>query len=203
MFDPILLLQDPSLPAIAGFELSVIDWIGLGIGGLFALLGFIRGLWWQVIRLVGLMASVALARTFSASWGEALHQSSDLSVGVATGAVWLGLFLCGIILTAVLGTLGKKSLQAMQLGLADRVGGLLVGLATGVLIHLSWLVVFAHLGPQPWTAEQLQETYSRSVLQTVTTRYPVLTQKQTEASDQLQEWLGNEASQWKSPSKVK
>jgi uncharacterized membrane protein required for colicin V production len=203
MLDPILLLQDSSATAGTGFELGAIDWIGVGICGLFTLLGILRGLWWQVIRLAGMIGSAALARTFSAPWGEALHQSSDLSIEVATGSVWLGLFLGGLVLTAIFGTIGKKSLQAMQLGLVDRAGGLVAGMATGALIHVAWLVVLAHLGPQPWTAEQLENTYSRTLLQAVTTRYPVLTQKQTQASDQLNLWLGGADGVSTSPNKVK
>jgi len=185
-------LQQTADAAEAGFHLSWIDWAGVGFGGIFTLLGILRGLWWQVIRLVGLVCSVALARTFSAPWGAALENSSNLSGEVAVGVVWVGLFLIGIVITAVLGTIGKKSLKAMQLGMLDRFGGLLAGLTTGLLLHLAWLVVLAHLGPQPWTAKQLEGTYSRSLLQTVTTRYPVLTQKNTEASDSLFQWLGSE-----------
>jgi uncharacterized membrane protein required for colicin V production len=177
--------------AASGIELGWIDWIGLGLGATFMVLGLMRGLWWQVIRLLGLLGAAALARTFSAPWGAALEKSTDISHEVAVGIVWVGLFLAGIILTAILGTLGKKSLQAMQLGTLDRFGGLLAGLATGVLLHVSWLVVLAHLGPQPWTANRLDGTYSRSLLQVFTTRYPVLTQKETLAADSIQEWLGS------------
>ncbi len=188
----VLPLQETVLDAAASLELGAFDWIGLGIVGLFLLLGIWRGLWWQVVRLVGLVASVVLARTFSAPWGSALQESSDLSSEVSTGLVWLGLFLIGLILTAVLGTVGKKSLDAMQLGLVDRVGGLLAGLATGLLLHTAWLVALAHLGPQPWTANQLEGTYSRGLLQFVTTRYPVLTQKETKSSDSMFDWLGTD-----------
>jgi uncharacterized membrane protein required for colicin V production len=177
------------------FSLSIIDWIGVGITGLFMLLGFMRGLWWQVIRLLGLVGSAVLARTLSAPWGAMLEERTELSSEVAVGAVWVGLFLIGILLTAVLGTVGKKSLEAMQLGLVDRAGGMLAGLATGALLHVAWLVVLAHLGPQPWTAEQLEGTYSRGLLQTVTTRYPVLTQQETHASDALHQWLGRKSVQ--------
>ncbi|MFT7487591.1 MAG: hypothetical protein ACI9F9_003452, partial [Candidatus Paceibacteria bacterium] len=76
-----------------------------------------------------------------------------------------------------------------------RAGGMLAGLATGALLHVAWLVVLAHLGPQPWTAEQLEGTYSRGLLQTVTTRYPVLTQQETHASDALHQWLGRKSVQ--------
>ena len=186
------LLQDSASAAEAGFELSWIDWVGVVLAGIFTLLGILRGLWWQVIRLLGLVGSAALARTFSAPWGSALEEASDLSGEVATGIVWVGLFLLGIVITALLGTLGKKSLEAMQLGLVDRFGGLVAGLATGLVLHVAWLVVLAHLGPQPWTADRLEGTYSRNLLQTVTTRYPVLTQKETHASDSLFQWLGTD-----------
>ncbi|MFT7668334.1 MAG: putative membrane protein required for colicin V production [Planctomycetota bacterium] len=176
-----------------GFQLSWVDWVGAGLGGIFALLGILRGLWWQVIRLLGILGSVALARTFSAPWGAALEQSSELSSEVATGVVWLGLFLIGIIITAVLGTIGKKSIEAIQLGLVDRAGGLIAGVATGMLLHVAWLVALAHLGPQPWTANKLEGTYSKGLLQAVTTRYPVLTQSETHASESLHQWLGAES----------
>lgn len=192
-FDLLPTLQEVSETANGEFQLSWIDWVGVVLGGLFMLLGILRGLWWQVIRLLGLLGSAALARTFSAPWGQALEESSDLSGEVATGVVWVGLFLIGIVLTAVLGTLGKKSLEAMQLGMVDRFGGLLAGLATGALLHVAWLVVLAHLGPQPWTADRLDGTYSRGLLQAVTTRYPVLTQKETHAADSLFQWLGPDA----------
>jgi len=195
-----MLLEEPAA-AEAGFQLSWIDWVGAIMGGLFLLLGLLRGLWWQVIRLIGLLASAMLARTFSAPWGEALRESSDLSSEVATGVVWVGLFVLGIAITALVGTLGKKSLEAMQLGLADRFGGALAGLATGMLLHVAWLVVLAHLGPQPWTAEALEGTYSRTLLQTATTRYSVLTQSETLAADSLFTWLGTDAPAGSSSSK--
>lgn len=183
------LVQDA--PAEAGLELSWIDWVGLGLFSTFAVLGLLRGLWWQVVRLIGIAASVALARTFSAPWGEALEAKTQWSPEISTGVVWVGLFVLGLVATALLGTLGKKSLQVMQLGLADRFGGLLAGIATGGLLHVAWLVVMAHLGPQPWTADALDDTYSRNLLQAVTTRYPVLTQKETYASDSMIQWLGD------------
>jgi uncharacterized membrane protein required for colicin V production len=191
--EALLPLQGTIEAADPGFHLEWVDWVGIVLGGLFMLLGILRGLWWQVIRLLGLVGSAALARTLSAPWGAALQENSDLSSEVAIGVVWVGLFLIGIVITAVLGTLGKKSLEAMQLGLADRCGGLLAGLATGLLLHVAWLVVLAHLGPQPWTAERLEGTYSRRLLQTVTTRYPVLTQRETHAADSLFQWLGTES----------
>ena len=45
-------------------NLSALHWIdqvGLGISALFLALGAWRGLWWQVVRLLGLAAAVAIA----------------------------------------------------------------------------------------------------------------------------------------------
>jgi len=171
---------------------GVIDWIGLGIASLFMLLGFMRGLWWQIVRLFGLIGAAALARMFSGPWGARLQESSDLSGSIAVGVVWVGLFLGGVVLTALIGSLGKRGLEAIQLGLQDRLGGLVAGLVTGLVLHLAWMVVLAHLGPQPWTANQFDQTYSRVLLQSVTTRYPVLTAQETPGSDGLFFWLGTE-----------
>ena len=43
-------------------EMHWLDLIGLVLCLVFIILGTVRGLWWQVIRLVGLAAAVALAR---------------------------------------------------------------------------------------------------------------------------------------------
>lgn len=189
MLNLLSVLQDNAQSA-GETSLSVIDWIGIGIATIFMVLGFMRGLWWQVIRLLGLAGAAVLARTFSAPWGALLEDKTDISGDIAVGVVWVALFLLGVILTAVLGTLGKKGLAAIQLGMVDRAGGLLAGLATGALLHVAWLVVLAQLGPQPWTANQLEGTYSRGLLQAVTTRYPVLTQNETKGSDAMHQWLG-------------
>ena len=187
------LLQDADVEA-ASFTLKWIDWIAVGLGGLFMLLGLLRGLWWQVIRLVGLVASAFLARTFADSWGAALQGITNMSLSVSVGIVWMGLFVIGIVITAFLGTLGKKSLEAIQLGMMDRAGGALAGFATGLLIHVALLLALAYLGPQPWTDQTLEGTHSRSLLQLVTTRYSVLSKKDTESNMDLQQWLGTGSS---------
>lgn len=181
------LLQDT--PPDSSFSLAWIDWVAVGLGGIFLLLGLLRGLWWQVMRFVGLIASALLARTFADSWGATLQGTLEVSTEVAVGIVWVGLFLLGIVLTAVLGTLGKKSLEAMQLGLMDRAGGAVAGALTGLFLHVAFLVVLGYLGPQPWTDGALEGTYSRSLLQYVTTRHSVLAKEESESTQLLRQWL--------------
>jgi len=184
-----LLVLSQSVPDAPGLQLHWIDWTGVALIGGFALLGLLRGLWWQVVRLVGLVASVALARTFSGAGAERLEGWTSWSPEIAQGVAWLGILVAGLLVTALVGTVGKKSLDAMKLGLVDRAGGAAVGLATGALLHVAGLLALAHLGPQPWTEDTLAGTHSRGLLQLVTTRYPVLLREQPAEADGLLRWL--------------
>lgn len=185
----LLLFQDSAVSS--GFTLEWIDWVGIGICCLFTLLGLIRGLWWQVIRLVGLVGAAFLARFLSGPWGKWLQDKSEMPSEISTGLVWLGVFVLGIAITAVIGTIGKKSLEAMKLGFVDRLGGMFAGLATGLVLQAALLVSLAHLAPQGWVQGTLAGTYSRGLLEVVTTEWPILTQRQSEASDHIRVLLQN------------
>ncbi len=187
-----LLIQETA--AETGFTLEWIDWLGAGICGLFTLLGLLRGLWWQVIRLVGLVGAAFLARFLSGPWGDWLAETTDMPSEVATGLVWVGVFIVGIVITALLGTIGKKSLEAMKLGFVDRFGGLVAGLATGLVLHSAILLGLAYLSPQNWMQKTLEGTYSKSVLEVVTTQWPILARKQTESGDYLRTLLDSGSS---------
>lgn len=135
----------------ASIGLRWVDQVGLFLVLCFILLGIWRGLWWQVIRLVGVVASVVLARSlaprFVPSVEAAFPEFAEMSAGVAYGVVWTALFLAGLVVASVLGMLGKRALQAMQLGLVDRAGGAVAGAATGVLVHCALLVVLGQTAP--------------------------------------------------------
>ena len=181
------LLQESA--AAPGFTLEWIDWVGLGLCGLFALLGLVRGLWWQVIRLVGLVGAAFLARFLSGPWGQWVQEKSEMPSEVATGLVWVGVFVLGIAVTAVVGTIGKKSLEAMKLGFVDRFGGMIAGLATGLVLQAAVLVSMAHLGKDTWVQKTLSGTYSKGLLEVVTTEWPILTRRQSEASEYVRTML--------------
>lgn len=158
----------------AMLEMHWLDLIGLGLCLVFIVLGTVRGLWWQVIRLVGLAAAVALARLLAPRWGGAFQEASGLEPHVSQGLVWIAVFIVGLLLASLLGILGKRSIDAMKLGLVDRFGGAVAGLVTGLLLHAAILMGFCYLGPQPWTAESLRGTWSESLAQSVSTNLPVL-----------------------------
>lgn len=164
---PVLLLQEP-LPGTGGPHW--LDLVGLGLLALFGLLGLLRGLWWQVIRLLGLAAAIAVARALAPRFGPEFQRLSELPGPVANGLVWLLLFLAVLVLASLVGNLGRRTLEAVRLGPVDRFGGLVAGLLTALVLHAVFLVAVSYLGPQVWASESLQQAESRRLLTTVTTR---------------------------------
>ena len=152
-------LELPSL------SLAWIDTVGLVIVGVMLLLGAFRGLWWQVIRLVGLVGAVAIARALSPQLTPHLADFfPDLPPRVAFGIVWLTVFLAGLTAASLLGVLGRKLLTTMQLGLVDRAGGALVGTATGAMIHLALVAAVSQLAPADWVTKNVGGSYSEVAL---------------------------------------
>lgn len=171
----ILLAQEAAEP---GFGAAVralpwIDQLGLVLVGVFALLGVWRGLWWQVIRLLGVIMAVALARALTPRFQPSLEGALDLTPAVSNGMVWLAIFVAGLIVATLFGMIGKRALEAMQLGLVDRAGGALAGGLTGLVLHTALLVVLSSLGTQGWTSQTLEGSKSGYLL-TQLTRRPIL-----------------------------
>ena len=138
-------------------SLPMIDRVGLGVVGLFLLLGLWRGLWWQVVRLLGVFLAVGLARS--------VQEALDLSLAMSHGLSWFVLFLAGLVVAALLGMLGKKALEALQLNLMDRVGGAVVGVGTGLALHVALLVLLGGVGSANFKANHLRGSTSWKLLE--------------------------------------
>lgn len=167
------------------------DWIDLVGGGLvvvFLLLGLARGLWWQVIRAVGVVLALVVARAASpevAAW--ILDRWADLSPRMASGIAWAGLFVLTMLAASLLARLGRKMLEAMQLGLLDRIGGAILGGLTGTALHVALLVILCQLGTETFVTRTLTGSVSEQVVDVVAARWPVLLG--AEAGEELDEFL--------------
>jgi uncharacterized membrane protein required for colicin V production len=162
--------------AAGGDSLSLrwIDQVGLGIVAVCLVLGVWRGLWWQVIRLAGVVASVVLARLLTPRFAPSVQESlPELGEGVVYGVVWFGLFLAGLVLASLLGMLGKQALEAMQLGLVDRAGGAVAGVMTGALLHCALLVAMTGLTTPEWSDDALADSRSALLLNAVSHQAPL------------------------------
>lgn len=167
-------LQGPQ----AGFvpsDVAVLDWVGLGLVGVLIVLGLWRGLWWQVIRLVGILAAVAVARTFGTELAARVAERwPDLPPRVSYGSAWLALFLGVLLVATLLGVFGQRMLEAMQLGLANRLGGGAIGAITGIAIHVAVLIAICQLAPEAFVGRVVAGSYSERIVETVGDRWEVV-----------------------------
>ena len=152
-----------------------IDGLGLALMIGFALLGAWRGLWWQAIRLAGLVAAAWIARGLAPVVCEPIAESTaSLDPRLVRGVAWLVLFLAGLAVFALLGRLGSKLLAAMQLAWVDRFGGAVAGALTGLVLHSVVVVGAQHLGDAAWAANTLGGTRSEALAEALTDRLPIL-----------------------------
>jgi len=155
-------------------QLHWIDCVGFSVAAVFLLLGFWRGLWWQVIRLLGLAAAVAVARWVGPVWGEDIATWSEDLGDVAVGLGWVSAFLLTLIGAAFLGMIGNRTIDAMKLSLVNRSLGALAGLMTGLLLHCAAVWACSCFAPDGWQLEGLPGTWSGSLLSELTERWPIL-----------------------------
>ena len=152
-----------------------IDLLGLSIAVLFFVFGALRGLWWQIVRLLGIVAVVAVARAIAPRFAPILESVlPGLSPKLANGIAWLLLILAGFFAVSLVGRLGKKTIEGAELGAVDRIGGAVAGLASGLLLHAAILVCVAQVGSTAWAATTLQGTRSQTLLEVVESRFPMV-----------------------------
>jgi uncharacterized membrane protein required for colicin V production len=134
-----------------------------------------RGLWWQIVRLLGIVAVFAVARALAPRFAPMLASVlPGLSPKLANGIAWFLLILAGLLAVSMVGRLGKKTIEVAQLGPVDRIGGAAAGLASGLLLHAAILVCLAQVGSTTWATSTLEGSRSRVLLDVVETRFPMV-----------------------------
>ncbi len=156
-------------------DLAPLDLVGLGLIAILVGLGIWRGLWWQVIRLAGVLFAVVLARSFAGDLGTRIHGLwPELSTRLAFGVAWFGVFVVAMTVAAAVGLLGNKLLDILHLGLANRLGGGAVGAATGLALHAAALAILCQLAPEPFVGRVVAGTFSEKLVDAVGQRVHVL-----------------------------
>jgi|GEM_PF-1411414 len=150
-----------------------VDKMGLGFLVVFLLLGAWRGLWWQIVRLTGVVLAVLVARSMTPRWVGDVESSFNLTEGPAYGLTWFTIFVLGLVVAAFLGRLGKHALETMQLGAVDRLGGALAGALTGLVLHGALLLLLTGLGTTDWSTHTLAGSKSERLLDAVSNRWPL------------------------------
>lgn len=162
------MLDSPTWPA-------PLDLVGLALVVLLLFLGLYRGLWWQVIRLVGVTVSVLIARAAVVPLAQRLLALfPDLLPRTAHGIAWGTLFLTALLACALLGLMGQRMLEAMKLDLANRLAGACAGAATGFCAHVVLVVLVCHLAPPRVLGEYVVGTYSERLYSALGVRWSVV-----------------------------
>ncbi len=155
--------------------LAPLDLLGLALVALLVILGTVRGLWWQAIRLAGIVLAVVCARILvDPAAGLLRSYWPELSLRASHGIAWTSTFVLVLAAAALFGLLGQRMLEVLQLGLANRVAGAFAGALTGLLAHLAVLVVVCQLAPEPFVGRHVAGSLSGRLYQRFVGRWPVV-----------------------------
>lgn len=165
-----------------------IDLVGVAVVGLFFVLGLRHGLVWQVTRLIGMLVAVALARSLSPDFVPHVEEILSLPTKACQGIVWFLVFTATLVVTAMIGMVGRRALEAVHLGPMDRMGGGLAGALTGVIVHSALLVLLSSVGTTAWAAETFKGSASASMLDSLSRKTHILLDAQ--AADRIVEPWG-------------
>ncbi len=144
---------------------ETVSWLDMGAGALVlalavagALRGFVRTLFSLIAASVGLMLATQYGHTLGAEdWPVISGLPNPEGLGVALGCaiVFVGVLLVGVLL----GRLVRKILEGAELGALDRVLGLVLGGAKGVLIAAVVTLGLLALD-QPTFEDAAQDSYT-------------------------------------------
>ncbi|HEX4385465.1 MAG TPA: CvpA family protein [Myxococcales bacterium] len=114
------------------------DLFCVGLVALLAIWGAIRGMVRQIFGLVGFVGGIILARTFAQPFGEAFAKDLGVPVTVATVAMSIAIFILVEVAAKIAGSLLAHLFKGGFTGAVDRVGGLVLGFAKGLLV--AWAI---------------------------------------------------------------
>jgi uncharacterized membrane protein required for colicin V production len=159
-------LQDsPLAPEPAGGRPLVLDIACLLIVLVSAFLGARRGIWWQFVRLLGIIATLSVARALAPRLSGGLtNVFSSLSPEVANGILWSTILLAGMVGVTLVGRLGRLMLEGAELSFGERAGGAILGFGTGLLVTTGLLICASQLASQAWVEKNLRASRSQGLV---------------------------------------
>lgn len=166
---PHLAMQDAEPGLLA--QLGWVDLTALAILAVFLVLGLFRGFVWQLSRIVTLVLAYICAGT----WGQAIAVeirpwfSPDLPPELPLYLAYFALFLGVLIVVSLIAHLLDRFIDRTGLSFYNRVGGGLLGIATGVALVIAMLgailMFFGQQGPVVQAAENSHALrYGRQVV---------------------------------------
>ena len=159
-------LQEATSPEAA--TRSAWPWLDLAclvLVGLCAFLGARRGIWWQFVRLLGLVATLSVARALAPRLAHGLVElSSSMSPELANGLLWSVILACGLVVVALVGRVGRLMLEGAELSLFERAGGALLGLASGLLLATGLIICTSQVASAGWVEHNLRGSHAQGLV---------------------------------------
>lgn len=125
-----------------------LGWVDLGaltIVALFFLLGLIRGLVWQIGRIVALLGSYVLSASYASPLAAYVFADSPAST-VHVYVAYVVVFLAALFVLSWLARMAHAIVRRSGLSAFDRLGGGLLGIGTGGAVVFGLLTVTLMFG---------------------------------------------------------
>ncbi|MBK7641831.1 MAG: CvpA family protein [Planctomycetes bacterium] len=157
--------QDPASRAESASRFSSVDIACLVILLVATLLGARRGVWWQFVRLLGLLATLSVARALAPGLTSGLTKAiSALSPEFANGLVWSVTLFAGLLIVGLVVRFGRLMIEGGELSGGERVGGALLGLASGAVLVTALFVCSSQLASQSWVEAHLRGSRAQDLV---------------------------------------
>ena len=147
-------------------SLALTDWLLLGVLLASLLLGFWRGLVYEVLSLAGWIAAFILAQWLAADTVALLPFVQGAPASVQYAVAFVLVFVATLFASGMLSWLIKKLVETVGLRPVDRSLGALFGLARGVVVLLAATVLLQLLGmsSEPWWKEAVGPVWLETAL---------------------------------------
>ncbi len=166
-----------------------VDGAGLALVLVLAGLGALRGLWWQTVRLCGVVAAFSVARALAPRFSPTLERwFDDLSPRLANGLAWTLVLLAGTLAVALIGRAGKAAHDSAGLPGFDRAGGALSGALCGLLLHTGLIVAAVQVAPRDFKAEAIDGTHSQAWIKALDRAVPNLLDRKAREALESERW---------------
>jgi membrane protein required for colicin V production len=154
-------------------QLQTLGWVdhtALAVLGVFFVIGLFKGLIWQVSRIAILVVAYVVAGRFGQPLGELLARTPAVGGKDGPGPIetpdttlylsYVLLFLAVLVALSLLALLLQKLAAKAGLGFFDRVGGGVLGVATGACVVLFGLFVVHMFFQGSQLAQAAESSYS-------------------------------------------
>ena len=125
--------------------MNALDWICLGIIIILAIRCLVRGFVAEILSVAAWIAGAAIALLLYKQGGALIH-TKWATVPAPEAIAFAVIFLLAFLLTRLLGSMLKEGLEAANLAVFDRILGLVLGAAEGLMAVSLILILLQVLG---------------------------------------------------------